>query len=39
MQYELLRHRGLQPNDELPSMSLLYFYSKYKKEREEAAAK
>lgn len=37
MQYELLAHRGMQPNDEISSMFLLYSYSKYKKEREEAA--
>lgn len=37
MQYELLKYRGLQPNEDLPSMSLMYHYSKCKKEREEAA--
>lgn len=37
MQYELLTHRGFQPSSNIPSMTLLFFYSKYKKEREDAA--
>lgn len=38
MEYDLLKYRGLQPNDSMPSMKLLYFYSKYRKDREEALA-
>ena len=38
MQYALLRGRGLQPSDEHSSMSLLYMYSKYKKDLEDEAA-
>lgn len=34
MEYDLLKHRGLQPSDDIPSMKLLYMYGKYKKERE-----
>lgn len=37
MQYELLKYRGLQPNDDMASMTLMYMYSKSRKEREEAA--
>jgi hypothetical protein len=36
MEYDLLKNRGLQPNQDLESMKLLYFYGKYKKEREAA---
>jgi hypothetical protein len=36
MQYDLLKHRGLQPVDDVSSMTLLYFYSKYRKDREDA---
>lgn len=32
-----MRHRGLQPDTDIESMKLLYFYGKYKKERETAA--
>lgn len=39
MQYDLLQYRGLQINDNIPSMAFLYSYSQYKKEREERAAK
>ncbi len=39
MQYELLTHRSMQPNDDMPIRSLLYNYSRYRKEREEAARK
>ena len=38
MEYELLRGRGLQPSENLSSMQLLYYYGKYKKERETAAS-
>jgi len=38
MQYELLHFRSLQPNDFMDSRTLLYAYSKYRKDREEAAA-
>lgn len=38
MQTDLAHHRNMQPNDDMPSKTLLYAYSKYKKEREEAAA-
>lgn len=37
MQSELAAYRNIQPDDSMPSISLLYAYSKYKKEREEAA--
>ena len=37
MEYELLRSRGLQPSETLSSMQLLYYYGKYKKERETAS--
>lgn len=37
MQYELAEHRHMQVDEDLPSRSLLYFYSRYKKEREERA--
>lgn len=36
MQYDLARDRSIAVDDNLASMSLLYFYSKYKKEREAA---
>ena len=36
MEYDLLKYRGLQPDDAMPSLKLLYFYSKYKKDREDA---
>lgn len=36
MQYELLKYRGLQPDPCIDGMKLLYFYGKYKKEREDA---
>lgn len=36
MQYDLATHRNIQMHDGMPSMSLLYAYSKYKKEREAA---
>lgn len=36
MQYDLANYRGIAIDEELASMSLLYFYSKYKKEREAA---
>lgn len=39
MQSELAQYRNMQPNDDMPSKTLLYSYSKYKKEREESAAK
>ncbi len=32
-----MRSRGLQPNDSMSSMQLLYYYGKYKKERETAS--
>lgn len=38
MQTDLAHHRNMQPNDDMPSKTLLYAYSKYKKEREDAAA-
>lgn len=38
MQTELAQFRNIQPNDDMPSKTFLYAYSKYKKEREEAAA-
>lgn len=38
MQNELAQHRNMQPDDDMPSLSFLYAYSAYKKEREEAAA-
>lgn len=38
MQSELAQYRNIQPNDDMLSKTLLYAYSKYKKEREEAAA-
>lgn len=37
MQTELAQDRNIQPNDDMPSKTLLYAYSKYKKEREDAA--
>ena len=37
MQYELLTHRGQPVDDDLPSKSLLYFYSLYKKDRDAQA--
>jgi hypothetical protein len=39
MQNELAQFRNMQPNDDMPSKTLLYSYSKYKKEREELAAR
>lgn len=36
MQYDLLTHRGMQPDDSMPMKMLLYVYGKYRKEREEA---
>lgn len=39
MQYELLTHRGLQVDERMPLKSLLYNYSRYRKEREESANK
>lgn len=39
MQYELLTHRGMQPDENMPMQLLLYVYSKYRKDREEAAGK
>jgi hypothetical protein len=39
MQYELLTHRGMQPVQNMPLRTLLYVYSKYRKEREESAGK
>lgn len=35
MEYALLKHRGLQPDPRMESMRLLYFYSKYRKDRED----
>ncbi len=34
MQYELMSDRGMQPVEDMPSMSLLYFYSRYRKDRQ-----
>ena len=34
MQYQLLTERGLQPNDNMSSMQLFYFYSKLQKDLE-----
>lgn len=39
MQYELMTHRGLHPDPKMPLRFLLYAYSKYCKEREEAAGR
>ena len=39
MQYELLTHRGMQPDDSMTMKSLLYTYSRYRKDREENAQK
>ncbi len=39
MQYELLTHRGMQPDDDMPIKTLLYNYSRYRKEREDNAGK
>lgn len=36
MQYDLAAHRNIALDSNMPSMALLYFYSKYKKEREAA---
>lgn len=36
MEYDLLKHRGFMADDHTPSMKLLYFYSKYRKDRENA---
>jgi hypothetical protein len=38
MQSDLAQFRNIQPNDDMLSKTLLYAYSKYKKEREDAAA-
>jgi len=35
MQYDLVKHRGYVANDATPSMELLYYYSKYRKDREQ----
>ncbi len=37
MQYRLLKDRGMQPDGNMPSRTLLYFYSLNKKERDEQA--
>jgi hypothetical protein len=37
MQYDLAKYRNIAIDDNLPSMTLLFAYSTYKKEREEAA--
>ena len=37
MQYALLTHRQMQPDNSMPLKTLLYLHSKYKKDREEAA--
>lgn len=37
MEYALLSQRGWSCSDNTPAMKLLYFYSKYRKERELAA--
>lgn len=37
MQYDLAKHRHLQPDMNMPSKTLLYFYSRYRKDREENA--
>ena len=39
MQYELLKHRGLQPNENMPSMVLLYLFSSLQKDLQEKAEK
>ncbi len=39
MQYELVRDRGWYFSEDMPSMDLLYLYSKYKKDREAAKPK
>jgi hypothetical protein len=36
MQYELMSDRGMQPVEDMFSMSLLYFYSRYRKDRQNA---
>ncbi len=36
MQYDLAKYRHMQPDMNMPSKSFLYFYSKYRKDREEA---
>lgn len=38
MEYDLLKHRNFQADDSTASMRLLYFYSRYRKDREEAKA-
>lgn len=38
MSYDLLKYRGFRVTNETDSMELLYFYGKYKKDREKAAA-
>ena len=35
MEYDLLKYRGFQADETTSSMKLLYFYSKYKKDRED----
>ena len=37
MSYDLLKYRGFRVTNETDSMELLYFYGKYKKDREKAA--
>jgi hypothetical protein len=37
MSYDLLKYRGFKVTSETDSMELLYFYGKYKKDREKAA--
>lgn len=39
MQYELMSDRGMQPVEDMPSMSLLYFYSRYRKDRQAKPGK
>ena len=39
MQYELLTHRGMQPEDGMTMKTLLYTYGRYRKDREENAQK
>jgi hypothetical protein len=39
MEYELLDNRGFIATQSTPSMKLLYFYSKYRKQREEQRSK
>ena len=37
MQYELAQFRNIPPDDNMPSKALLYYYARYKKEREKAS--